>query len=289
MTTMTTTPRASIVICTHRPDALLAEVLRSLATQDKIADAEVLIIDNATTPAVRIDPDMTMNLRIVHEPRVGLAHARNRGIAEARSDLILFVDDDAIPEAGWLQAMLRASVDYPAAASFGGRVQAMHRTPPPSWIDEGRLAYFGAFDLGSSYTLLAYPHFPRGCNMMLRRSALGGMRFDPLFGKRGRRQSCYEEIDLCWRLERTGYESVYVPEARVQHVIRADRHSARWFNERVFEQGKGVRLFERRNGIPRERRMIAAPWRAARVERGMQGVLARGYAWGSILPIARRR
>lgn len=281
-------PQASIVICTHNPSPLLEDVLRALAGQEGIGTADVLVIDNASTPQVSIPQDLSTSVRVIVEKKLGLSHARNRGIEEAQSDLVLFLDDDAVPEAGWLAAMTRAAAAYPAAAAFGGHVAPVFALPLPAWIDSRHLPYFGAFDHGPACVRLGYPHFPRGCNMMLRRSMLPeAAAFSALFGKRGRKQSCYEEIDLCWRLDQRGLHSMYVPEARVRHFMGTERIDRRWFAARVFEQGKAVRIFERRHRIPPARRMLRRPWRTAGAGTMLEARLARGYLWGSILPLGK--
>jgi len=45
-------------------------------------------------------------VRYVHEPSTGVVHARNRGVREAGGEYLIFLDDDEVPAAGWLNAFL---------------------------------------------------------------------------------------------------------------------------------------------------------------------------------------
>jgi glycosyltransferase involved in cell wall biosynthesis len=77
-------------------DALRAQVFPTPV------DWEVLVVDNNSrddTPAVVAQCQREWpRLRYVHEPRQGLSHARNLGIAHASGDILLFTDDDVITE-----------------------------------------------------------------------------------------------------------------------------------------------------------------------------------------------
>jgi glycosyltransferase involved in cell wall biosynthesis len=102
-------PAISVAICTYQRYDLLEGVLRAASAQaESFADFEILVVDN--TP----DPDRSLleyrkhrevpRLRWVHEPQKGLSRARNRAVAESAAPIIAFLDDDAVPKAGWLRA-----------------------------------------------------------------------------------------------------------------------------------------------------------------------------------------
>src|SRR5688500_8469550 len=93
--------QVSIVIPTFRREFLLPRLLKRCVGQVGLASEalEILVIDNTpeatalpiAKPIIAASP---VRIRYVHEPRPGISHARNRGVAEAKGDLIAFIDDD---------------------------------------------------------------------------------------------------------------------------------------------------------------------------------------------------
>src|SRR5690606_20411702 len=82
---------------------------------------EVVLVDN--------DPDASAleclralndpRVAVVHEPRAGVANARNAGLRAAKGELIAFLDDDEIAPAGWLAELLRVQAEHNADVVFG--------------------------------------------------------------------------------------------------------------------------------------------------------------------------
>ena len=81
----------------------------------------VLFIDNASEPALasRWDISWHPNARHIRENELGLAAARQRGMAEAASDLLIFVDDDNILAADYLTEALKIKRDWPTLGTWG--------------------------------------------------------------------------------------------------------------------------------------------------------------------------
>ncbi|MCA1979804.1 MAG: glycosyltransferase [Thiobacillus sp.] len=108
-------PTLSVIVPTHNRPALLAEALASLVAQT-CADWEAVVVDDASSPAVPTaqgDP----RIRVVRQnPGQGGAAAKNRGIAEARGNVIAYLDDDDLYDPDYLTRALdllerRADVD----------------------------------------------------------------------------------------------------------------------------------------------------------------------------------
>ena len=54
----------------------------------------------------------------------------------------------------------------------------------------------------------------------------------------------YEEIELCYRIEKGGNNILYIPNAEIEHLIRIDRINVPWFYRRFYWQGRSEGLFE---------------------------------------------
>jgi glycosyltransferase involved in cell wall biosynthesis len=245
-------PRASVVICTHDRAALLEAAIQRVLPQVEAADAELLVVDNASTDGTagilaRLARTTPERLRVVQEPRLGLSAARNRGLRSARGTVAAFLDDDARPRPGWLAALL-APYAEPRVVGTGGPIMPAYPGPPPAWMRPPMATVLGAHDLGS--TTRPYPSglFPHGGNMSFRvdaASAAGGFSLE--MGLRGTTQRGHEETDLACRLVRGGGILVYAADAIVDHDVFPERLRPAWLLERQRSNGESSALFVLRN------------------------------------------
>ena len=132
---------ASIIICTRDRADSLRETLASLAGCVAPPDlpTELLVVDNGsrdhTRQVVEAAPVHQVALRYVFEPMAGQCHARNRGLHEARGEIILFTDDDVRLPTDWLVQMCTPILRDEADAIAGGIKIAPHLER--SWFSQG--------------------------------------------------------------------------------------------------------------------------------------------------------
>jgi glycosyltransferase involved in cell wall biosynthesis len=256
-------PVATVVVCTHDRADVLGDAVAAAAAQAGANDAEVLVVDNASTdgtPAVLAEMVLRHAplVRVAREPRLGLSAARNRGLADARGDVVVYLDDDAVPRPGWLAALLRPYAE-PAVACTGGRIALAFPTPPPAWLPPEIHGAFSAFDLGDAPRRLRYGRddYPYGANVSFRAAtarALGG--FSTRLGPLGRVELVHDETDLCYRLDRAGHEVRYVPDAIVDHRVGVERMAPERILRRFRMTGRSGAVFVLRN-----RGLLRALWR----------------------------
>jgi glycosyltransferase involved in cell wall biosynthesis len=170
--------KASIIIVTRDR----AEDLRmTLAAMGGIHvppgfEVELLVIDNGssddTVGVVRSCEIPGISIRYIFEERPGLSHGRNRGLAEAKGDILLFTDDDVRPPADWLEGMCQPVLAGEADAVAGGVkiapnllrpwMSPMHRAwlASSEWLDRGKpQAMVGANMVFSKRVLEKVPGF----------------------------------------------------------------------------------------------------------------------------------
>lgn len=120
-------PEASIAVMVptmRRPDSL-ARALRSVFAQDRPElIAEIVVVDNSPEASARetvdaLRPASPRPLIYVHEPRPGVATARNAGLASTRAALIAFLDDDEEAPPAWLGLLHQIHRRHYAAVTFG--------------------------------------------------------------------------------------------------------------------------------------------------------------------------
>ncbi len=130
-------PRLSIITCAHnpRPD-YLRRVIEALKGQTVAQDRwEYLLIDNASNEelAGTIDLSWHSHARHIREEKLGLTHARLRGISESTGEILVFVDDDNVLDADYLEQAIKIDREWPMIGAFSGQVRASFEETPPEW------------------------------------------------------------------------------------------------------------------------------------------------------------
>jgi glycosyltransferase involved in cell wall biosynthesis len=151
--------------------------------------------------------------RYVVEPSTGLSYARNRGLAESNTDIVAYVDDDAVPDQNWLGFLLEPFRD-PKVAAVTGKIV----TPETSAHDITQESPRFVSDKDSHWFEMAtFGGLGLGSNMALRRDACSGWTaFDVRLG-RGAPFQIAEENYAFASLLSLGYTAVYLPKAIVTH------------------------------------------------------------------------
>jgi len=96
---------------------------------------DLLVVDNASSIplAPRLDLAWHPQQRVVREEKLGLTHARLRGIAETNGDVLVFVDDDNVLDEDYLEQALVVAEKHPRIGSWSGDVHPIFEQPPPDW------------------------------------------------------------------------------------------------------------------------------------------------------------
>jgi GT2 family glycosyltransferase len=244
-------PLATLVITTcGGPGSRLTDTLRDALAQS-YPRFEVVVVDNRpATSGVRDALDLgfpgTPRLRYAAEPRVGLAHARNRGAAVAHGEIVAFTDDDVEIDADWL-ACLVAGFDDPAVACVTGLILPLELETGAQRLLEEFGGYAKGFERRTwdcdeqRLDTPLYPYtvgaFGSGANAAFRLSALlelGG--FDGVLGA-GTRARGGEDIDIYVRCVQSGYRIRYEPGAIVRHAHLREMAQVR---QKVRDYGVGL-------------------------------------------------
>jgi glycosyltransferase involved in cell wall biosynthesis len=234
-------PVVSVVICAYteaRWDDLLAAIVSVDDQRGRTPLEIVVVIDHN---AALLDRVAAAHLDVVLTENVyarGLSGARNSGVKLAQGDIVAFLDDDAIADPGWLEALV-ATYDDPTVAGAGGAIRPLWATGRPAWWPE-------EFDwvVGCTYRGMpirrAVVRNVIGCNMSFRRELLGTIGgFSDGIGRIGTRPLGAEETELSIRLSRRWPDRsiVYEPAAAVDHRVPAGRATFRYFRSRCYAEG----------------------------------------------------
>jgi glycosyltransferase involved in cell wall biosynthesis len=236
-----------VAVCTNRHPEAVAESLAALRGQVP-ADALALVTSGLPAgPAAAYDAPV-----VIAEPAAGLSRARNRALEWADgADVLAFVDDDAVVDEGWYEALGRRWDEAPAdVACIGGPIRPRFSVPAPPWFSHGIAHVLTLLDRGGSVRDLdPSEEAVYGANISFRVGPLreaGG--FDMALGHFGERVFFGEEDAAQRELVRLGYRVRYVPDAGVDHVIPAERLTRGSFLRRRFAFGTALGM---RRGRPR--------------------------------------
>ena len=238
-------PDLSVVIATRNRADLLRQTLEHLRRQQLGGLCwELLVVDNGseddTDESIREALEF-LPLRPLRESRPGKNRALNKAVSVARSQLLVFTDDDVIPDRAWLSELHRAATRWPTDTVFAGRIEPRFPAATPGWLaDPGWRRSTVVFcryapQPGEGSVELA----PFGANLAIRRSVFQSFRYDESIGPRGRSYAMGSESEFLARLQESGRRFIYVPTARVDHVISAEQLSMRWLLRRVYRYGRG--------------------------------------------------
>lgn len=238
-------PQISAIICTHNRPTYLGAAIDSLLAQDFPAPFEIVVVDNASSDSrTRTTVEARLphpHLKYIWEPALGLSVARNTGAKAARSEILAYLDDDAIASPQWLRSLYAAYESNEKLAIAGGKITLLwpEELQPPNWLSPGLAANLGAYDLGDSVLSIKTPGLtPRGLNYSIRRTFLaqiGG--FDLNLGRVGKKLLSNEELRATELALQAGWQVAYLPEALVAHRVAPERVKPSWFLERGWWQG----------------------------------------------------
>jgi glycosyltransferase involved in cell wall biosynthesis len=168
---------------------------------------EVIVVDNCSTESLAPIRTAYPDLRVVIEAQKGAAHARNKGVAETKGDILCFLDCDCIPSDDWLAVALAAST---RADLVGGRVVVFDETPPPRTGAQAFEAVF-AFD---NQNYVERKGFSVSANLITNRAVFAAVGpFSP---------GISEDLDWCRRATKGGHHLVYSDDMIVRHPSRGD-------------------------------------------------------------------
>jgi GT2 family glycosyltransferase len=186
-------PFVSVVVPTVPGRAVLRECLDSLRAQTYPEHRREVVV-------------------ITDDLRAGAGATRNKGMAQTSSDLVCFLDDDALAPPGWLSAMMEGAGRHPGAGLLGGGVRPRFEAPVPRTCERHELAGAtldeGRHDIDTDEIW--------GCNMAVRRTT-----FDRLGGF-DERLPLSEDWDFGRRVVESGSRIVYLPDAWIEHRRLAD-------------------------------------------------------------------
>ncbi len=256
----------TVAVCTWNRAELLDKTLSEM-TKLRVPsgfDWELVVVNNNCTDdtnEVISRHAASLPLRSFFEKEPGHSNARNRAIAEARGDWILFTDDDVLVDPGLLEAYCEAVLGCAEDVAFmGGAVEPWFPEPPDPVLVEAIPA------VASGFCGLSVPKdgpirsrgdgLPIGANFLISRERIGDVRFDKRFGRKGTQLLGGDETSFFRELLRRGFRGRWVSTARLRHYVIPERLTVPELMRFMFACGRSDVLLD---GVPEGRTLFGAP------------------------------
>ena len=199
-------PFVTVVIPAWGDATRLRACLDALDRQSWPAERrEVLVVDNGAQVT-----DTRPGVRVLREEEPGSYAARNRGVREARGDVIAFTDADCVPAPDWLEKGVAALRSDPDVGMVAGRIRI-------TFLDPERPTLVEIYESVASFRQEEYlrkRRFGATANVLTTRPVLEEVgTFDPRLKSLG-------DVDWGVRVFEAGYRQVYAEDARVDHPAR---------------------------------------------------------------------
>lgn len=237
------TPKVSIVICTRNRAELLDKAIVGVYYQKLLnKDYELIIVDNNSTDNTKEIIDKWCykfsHFKYLFVKKIGLPYARNAGWKSAQSQIIIYLDDDAIPDDNWLKNILRTYKIYwnneqCIAVGGGVRQYLLDGLIFPDWLPEKLKDYLTRLDYGSKSKILKNNEQLVGANFSIPKIVLEKIG--------GFNENLYYYGDERWveeKIKSMGGYLVYSGDSYVNHAITSDRLTKEWFLYRILLEGK---------------------------------------------------
>lgn len=279
MTTGRTVTTSTVALCAYtedRWDNLVAAVDSVARQQPHRPDEVIVVIDHNEALFSRARQELAGVDVCRSAGPSGLSGARNTAIERTTTDVLAFLDDDAVAQPDWLQRLLVHYAD-PRVLGVGGHARPVWEAGQPSWFPDEFLWVVGCSHRGLP-TAVSTVRNVIGCNMSVRTEVLrkvGG--FDVGLGRTADRPLGCEETDLCIRATELipGGTFLLDPAAVVGHRVPRARGSWSYFLARCRAEGASKAWVARRVGVlpatATERRYVARTLPTA-VGRGLRDV-----------------
>lgn len=199
--------RVSVVIPTFNGAHRIGRTLRAIQAQSFKGDVEVIVVDDGSRDATAAIVAAFRDVKLLSQPNQGPAAARNHGAKAATGDILLFTDDDCVPEPDWIERMLEPFRDLATAGAKGAYLtrqkELLARFVQAEYEDKyARMARHASIDFIDTYSAA----FRREVFLQF-----GG--YDTSFPT-----ACAEDVELSYRMRRHVLPMSFVPAARVYHT-----------------------------------------------------------------------
>lgn len=236
----------SFIICTYNRSNILINCINSIIkSKTGIDNIELIIVDNNsndnTADVVRNISHGKEFIKYYKELNIGLSYARNRGIKEAKGDYLVFLDDDVILENDYIENLNIFINGHANIVCIAGRVIPIWKNDKPNWFSDEFFSIIAETRYGNNIRTLKEREYPVGCNMVFTKKIFNEIGyFNTELGIKGDQLFLGEEVDICDRIRKKGYELYYSPNLLCHHQVHENKVNQEYVLKRLKLEGSSI-------------------------------------------------
>lgn len=235
------------IICTYNRVKYIGPLLESIAANNLAKEEyEILLVDNNCTDNTReiceafVNAHKDVNFRYVVETEQGLSAARNKGIKEAKGDIIVYIDDDALVDTWYLRTIVEYMSAHTEISAVGGPIIPSYEdTEEPKWMTRyTKELLCGYLYYGEKERPFPGDRYPGGGNAAYRAEVFEKVGlFNTALGRKGNSLMGAEEKDIFDKMKAQGMRFVYLPKMILHHIIPQAKLESDYFNRLTTQIG----------------------------------------------------
>lgn len=235
------------IICTYNRAKYIGPLLESIAANNLAKEEyEILLVDNNCTDNTReiceafVNAHKDVAFRYVVETEQGLSAARNKGIKEAKGDIIVYIDDDALVDTWYLRTIVEYMSDHPEISAVGGPIIPSYEdTEEPKWMTRyTKELLCGFLYYGEEERSFPGDRYPGGGNAAYRAEVFEKVGlFNTALGRKGNSLMGAEEKDIFDKMKAQGMRFMYLPKMILHHIIPQKKLEKDYFDRLTLQIG----------------------------------------------------
>ncbi len=262
--------RFSLVIPVWNGAEVIASCLNAVASQRNDQPCEIICVDNdSRDESAAIVAAQFPAVKLLRQPvNLGFAGGINVGIRAAQGDAVVLLNQDCLPQAGWLTALAAAFEQHLDFGVAGCTIYFGDGTLDHAGAQMTRPAAFGEHltEIGVEPRVVDYV---TGAAMAIRRKVFDTIG---LFDE-GFYPAYYEECDFCYRAREHGFQIAYVPTAKITHLRSSREAQADWIKHWANQQKARYRFVIKQFAPPDLGEFIAFETRLLETETNFERVI----------------
>ncbi len=229
----------SIMIPTYNASYLIKDTLAHLSNQQfsMPIEWEVVIVDNASTDntiqVAQENWNINVPLRIIKEPRPGVAYARRTGFINCKYEFVSFIDQDNWAAPDYVEKAFQSISSKQNAGAIGVASQAVFGAEIPFWFEKNENNYAVGRQYPKSGKIEKLDGLIWGAGSIFRKKAcmqLINAGFEPILSSRqGTKLLSGDESELLLLMKMCGWDIFYEDQIQIKHFMTKERLNWRYY------------------------------------------------------------
>ncbi len=240
----------SVLICTYNREKYIANLLESIAANDfPKNDYEIILVDNNCTDNTHAvcqtfaAKHTDVRFRYTTEHEQGLSAARNKAIKEAKGNILVYIDDDALIDPWYLRTVDSFMSEHPQISAVGGPIIPLYETSEPDWMTRfTKELLCGYLYFGDKQRPFPGDRYPGGGNAAYRAEVFQKVGlFNTQLGRKGNNLMGAEEKDIFDKMKAQHMQFMYLPDMILHHIIPQKKLERDYFDRLTYQIGVSER------------------------------------------------